>query len=503
MAKKTTKAEEVEQEIFNVVKEIIEGSDLFIGTNTGIEYITWMDRNEQVRTDAVKSQNFKYAIFMECVAIKDKFHENKLINKIVDYFLAHALASKNKKTIYSRIAKVGDEIVYNLNNEARQYVVVSAERPCLENEIEVSQKDCAFISNSLMGEQMIPKIKKEHNLYDLLSPFLNMDEDSKKLLTVCLVAWFIQDIPKAVILLQGEQGSGKTFLTSLIQKIVDPVTHETLNSLDTKEDLGVALATHYVMAVDNITDLPKGVSDLLCQASTGGSMLKRTKYSNFDASVVSFKNCVLLNGITIENARLDLRDRIVGFELPTLSKKYVSAKTLEKEFDEKLPYILGQIFYVLSQAMKIYDELEYVESPRLVDFFTWGRAIATVVFGTDQEFIEIFLRNKGFVFEELVQSDPLGNAMKIYLNSLTSFPCKVNSTELYKKLMDIARINHINMNSERWVTGSQELSNKLKTLVPAFRGMGYSIVIDSNNKSNGVRYIRIGKTETVTNEQIA
>lgn len=501
MAKKNSKAGEIEQEVFNVVKDIIDGSELFVGTNTGIEYITWMDSNEEVRTDVIKSERFKYKMLMECVAVEDRLYENKFIKKIVDYVLAHALESKIKKTIYSRIARVGEEIIYNLNNEAKEYIVVSASGVELVNERAVADKSCAFISNNLMGEQIVPKLKKNQNLYELLSPFLNMDEDFKKLLVVCLVAWFIHDIPKAVILLQGEQGSGKTFLTNLIQKIVDPVEHEVMHIPDTKEDLGVALSTHYVMAVDNITDLPKGVSDLLCQASTGGSMLKRTKYSNFDASVVSFKNCVLLNGITIENARLDLRDRIVGFELPTLNKKYVSAKSLEKDFEEQRPYILGQIFNVISEAFKIYDTLEYVESPRLIDFFTWGRAIATVIFGTDKEFRDIFLRNKGFVFEELVQTDPLGNAVKIYLDSLKTFPCKVNATELYKKLLNIARENHINMNSERWVTSSQELSNKLKTLVPAFRGMGYSINVDSNNKSNGVRYIRIGKTDIDTEEQ--
>ena len=115
MAKKTGKAEEVLEEIFNTVKAIIDGSELFVGTNTGLEYITWMDRNNEVRTDAIKSEIFKYRILMECIAVEDKLYENKFIKRIVDYVLAHALTSKNKKTIYSRIAKVGDEIVYNLN----------------------------------------------------------------------------------------------------------------------------------------------------------------------------------------------------------------------------------------------------------------------------------------------------------------------------------------------------------------------------------------------------
>jgi len=503
MGKKMSKAEEIQAEVFETVKEIVDNSELFVGSNNGVEYITWMDYNGNVCTDSIKSELFKHKMLMECAAIEDRLYESKFIKKIIDYILAHAVTSNNKKPIYSRIARFGNEIIYNLNNANRDYVVVSANSVFLDSECDVAEKGCAFISNNLMGTQVVPKVKKNQNLYELLAPFLNMDEDSKKLLTVCLVAWLIHDIPKAVILLQGEQGSGKTFLSQLIQKIVDPVNHDVLHIPETKEDLAVALSTHYLLTVDNISDLPKGVSDLLCQASTGGSMLKRTKYSNFDASVVSFKNCVILNGITIENAKLDLRDRIVGFELPTLNKKYVSATALEEDFDQMLPYILGQVFYVLGKAMAIYDTLEYVESPRLIDFFTWGRAIAIAIFGTDEEFIDIFMRNKGFVFEELVQSDPLGSALKIYLDSLKKFPWKINSTELFNRLGTIARENKINTNSERWVTGAQELSSKLKNLMPAFRGMGYSIVVDSGNKSNGVRYIRIGKTDADIDEEVA
>ena len=59
------------------------------------------------------------------------------------------------------------------------------------------------------------------------------------------------------------------------------------------------------------------------------------------------------------------------------------------------------------------------------------------------------------------------------------------------------------MNSEKWVSSSQELSNKLKTLMPAFRGMGYSINVDSSNKSNGVRYIKFGKTDEANAEAVA
>lgn len=498
MAKTISEKEQAENEVFETVKAIVEESSLFIGKNTGQAYITWEESQDVYSTDLINSKEFEDKLMVLCIETKNRLYDSKFIGKLVKYIHAHAIAGGVKKEIYSRIAMIEDKIIYNLSNENKEYIMVSPSAIKQINDVDLVGMDCAFLNNELMGPQVFPLRKKGNNLCDLLYPFLNLNDDAKKLLVVCLVAWFIRDIPKAVFLFQGEQGSGKTFLTSLVQRIVDPVKHDVLYMPETKEDLGVALSTHYVMAVDNISSLPKGVSDLLCQASTGGSMLKRTKYSNFNASVVTFKNCVLLNGISIDNARLDLRDRIVGFELPTLHNKYCSAKELEEQFDEKLPYIMGEIFRVLKEAMNIHETLKPMASARLIDFFNWGRAIAIALFGSDEEFTRIFLENKGFVFEELIEVDPLGHAFKIYLESITQFPHKVNASELFVKLNKIAQGNHINTTSVNWVTSPGELSNKLKRLLEAFRGMGYEVDISSTNKSNGIRYIKIGKIAPVT-----
>lgn len=498
MANKKIGKKQAEMLVFKKIKQMLNNACLFTGINTGYTYITWEVYPEVYYTDIIKSERFETKLMMLCIGIHDGLYDSKFINSLVRYIHTQASLSEVNKKVYSRIGMANDSIIYNLNNANREYIMVNANNVMVIRDDCLVDMDCAFVSNELMGPQVMPVIKEGNNLYDLLDPFLNLNDDAKKLLVVCIVAWFIHDIPKAVFLFQGEQGSGKTFLTSLVQRIVDPVNHDVLYMPETKEDLGVALSTHYVMAVDNISSLPKGVSDLLCQASTGGSMLKRTKYSNFNASVVTFKNCVLLNGISIDNARLDLRDRIVGFELPTLHNKYCSAKELEEQFDKQLPFIMGEIFRVLKEAMNIHETLKPMGSARLIDFFNWGRAIAIALFGSDAEFKRIFLDNKGFVFEELIEADSLGHAFKIYLEGIVEFPHKVNATDLYLILKKIAQANHLNTNSVNWVNSPSELSNKLKRLLEAFRGMGYEVDISSTNKSNGIRYIKIGKIAPVT-----
>ena len=63
------------------------------------------------------------------------------------------------------------------------------------------------------------------------------------------------------------------------------------------KNIGVVLASHYVVSFDNLSEITGDVSDLLCQVSTGGSIMNRQLYTDGEASIISFKNCLVLNGI--------------------------------------------------------------------------------------------------------------------------------------------------------------------------------------------------------------
>lgn len=117
--------EELKEMLFDAIKEIEDDSDFFIGSNTKVAYITWVDDDDEVVTDVIKGELFKAKLLKMCQNVWDKVYSPTYINNITYRFAAVALTSKVEKEIYSRIAKVGDEVIYNLHNKKQEFIVVT------------------------------------------------------------------------------------------------------------------------------------------------------------------------------------------------------------------------------------------------------------------------------------------------------------------------------------------------------------------------------------------
>ena len=207
------------------------------------------------------------------------------------------------------------------------------------------------------------------------------DEDSKLLILVTLTSYFLANIPRPILVFHGEQGSGKSTLSSFIKKIVDPSLVDTTGVSRDVEGLIQLLAHHQCLCLDNISKLPQSFQDTLSRAVTGGAHSKRKLYTNEEDVVFSFKRSVVLNGINVAATRPDLLDRCILIHMERLSKKEKNKKhqQLIKEFDSALPKILGGIFNTLSAAMKLKKEISLERLPRLADFCELGYAISEVL----------------------------------------------------------------------------------------------------------------------------
>ena len=88
--------------------------------------------------------------------------------------------------------------------------------------------DLHFAVKSTMRPQVNPAIKRSlKDLVELIRPyFLFEDENHYTLIAIVLVCWFFPDIPKPIILLTGEPGSGKSTSCRWLQEIVDPAAHK-------------------------------------------------------------------------------------------------------------------------------------------------------------------------------------------------------------------------------------------------------------------------------------
>lgn len=494
------KKEEPDQKLQKFLTDFLAGNDCFIGRNTGKAYIVWEDANNVWHNDMVESQLFRATLreLLE-VNVDNKIYSEYELNKIISHIRDKILMLGVKKEVCRRMAYYHGVIYYNLNDTAQKVVVIKPDSWEIVDFGQIVNKDFAFVATPSMDCQLVDKKKNgQGTLMDLLKPYMNLSEDEQKLLVITIITWFIYDIPKPVIILHGGQGSGKTTLSNMIQKIVDPHNHGAFVMPNNKEELSIALANNYLLTLDNASSLPKDASDLLCSAVTGASTIKRKLFTDNDVSVVSFKNCILLNGITIDNIKSDLYDRAIMLEMQRLRGLYKRNDELYPGFEKILPSIMREIFFTLSKALAVYKNINSCGNYRMADYVKWGRAISKVLFGDDKDFLDSYDKNRREVARSIIENHPLSIVLKEYLNGLSQFPVEITPTNLLRELQDKTTNSASDLSyalrDVRWPMSPQSLSIGLKKLKENFAEEGY--VIDVGNiKRNGVRYIRFSRSK--------
>src|SRR5699024_3452969 len=134
-----------------------------------------------------------------------------------------------------------------------------------------------------MGELPVPIIRNKRD-YQLLGNYLNFSKiEDLDMITSYLLASFRPIMPKPILNLTGEAGTGKSMNTRLIRSLIDPAKQKDLLKKEIKmSELPLAAYSQYLLAFDNLSGVSKEGSDLLCVVSTGGVMTTRKLYSDLD-----------------------------------------------------------------------------------------------------------------------------------------------------------------------------------------------------------------------------
>ncbi|KQV51892.1 hypothetical protein [Duganella sp. Root336D2] len=211
----------------------------------------------------------------------------------------------------------------------------------------------------------------------LLKKYLtNMDHVSFMLLT----AWLTYTLahPKVsaskYVILQvlGGQGSGKSMLTKLIKRLIDPAATDAQIMPTNGVDLGIAAQQSHVLCYDNLRDISKSMSDLLCTAATGGVFTGRQLYSNDEQHVIPLHVALVLNGIHAFVSEPDLAQRCLPLQLKTIpAANRRSEMEMEKELDRDLPLIQRGIFDLIAKAQIQLPKVELTSPERMIDFCKW------------------------------------------------------------------------------------------------------------------------------------
>ena len=243
-------------------------------------------------------------------------------------------------------------------------------------------------------EQVLPSSKNSGRLEDLFNIVNLTEREDKVAFAVFLVSCFVDRFPKPVLLVRGTNGSGKSTPMRILHNIIDPSELEAGTSL-VKDNSELARVANKcaILHFDNVDgrEITPEVSNALCRITSGQAFVKRTLYSNDDDTIFKGQRAVMLNGIGKLAEREDLLDRCLIFNMKRIpEEKRKTEAAIFAKLEEMKPYLLHEIFMILSMVISIYPTVELENTHRLADFDKLGYAICEAMDGySGEEWLEI------------------------------------------------------------------------------------------------------------------
>lgn len=257
--------------------------------------------------------------------------------------------------------------------------------------------------------------------------FLNIKVTDQLLLLVYIISLLIPGIPHPVFHPWGDYGSAKSFLCTVINLFCDP-TSVTKMILNKKEaDAIQNFYKHYVTVLDNLSEVPDWLSDLICQTCTGGSFNKRKLYTDSDDIIFTIKHCVILNGLEMLIIKPDLMQRTITMhiEKPATVRE---ESDVWQSFESSRAEILGGMLDILVKAIAIYPTLTLGNLPRMADFYKWGYAIAQAMDNKGEQFVKDYHENIKRQHEGVMHNNLLCQAVVELMENRNEYKSTVSLT---------------------------------------------------------------------------
>jgi hypothetical protein len=248
-----------------------------------------------------------------------------------------------------------------------------------------------------------------------LRPLVNVpDEREWKLYVSWFAFCFSPKGPYPILLVNGEQGSAKTWKIKVARRLVDPAAVLTPRPPKSEDDLMIAAKGAWIVAYDNLSSLPEDIADALCSLATGSGLQKSKLHTDTDQVLINACRPVALNGIPDLASRGDLADRsivLTGVEIPEDQRR--EEAELDLEFVAAAPAILGALLdgVVAGLNGRAAARAAMKKRPRMADFAVFAAAAAPAFGWSADAFLEAFAENRLTRVERVVEADPVGEVI--------------------------------------------------------------------------------------------
>ena len=231
-------------------------------------------------------------------------------------------------------------------------------------------------------KSVIPLPDTDHADINRIFKYCRVPESERAVFIAYLLTLLISDIEHPCLVINGEQGSGKTTMCIFIKALIDPVGDNRPNLCPRKESEWVLLfQENYLRAIDNLATISSSTSDTLCGYVTGIKERRRKLYT--DNETIDYDICqpIILNGIhdVIKNEDMLSRSIVLTLEKSENGVNATDEKaSLMEEFKKDCPAIWGGIVNLLSEALgnyKPYIADRYGRDIRMPAFYDYGYCI--------------------------------------------------------------------------------------------------------------------------------
>jgi hypothetical protein len=248
---------------------------------------------------------------------------------------------------------------------------------------------------------------------ETLQSFLNLPSQND---FVLIVAWLLAALrprgPYPLLAISGEQGSAKTVLSKLLKALIEPNAAPVRALSREERDLMIAANNGYVLAFDNLSDLPGWLSDALCRLATGGSFAVRQLYTDDEEVLFEAARPILLNGIEEVVGRPDLGDRAIFLTLaPIAETNRRSEAELWREFGNERPRILGALLDALAHGLHAFGNVHLDQLPRMADFALWATACEPALWPAGT-FARAYAANRRAAIESIIEADSIATCLR-------------------------------------------------------------------------------------------
>jgi putative DNA primase/helicase len=482
---------EREENQTEMLREIAKDAEVF--TDTDDKMYAWVKVNGHRETlpislkDGKVGGKFVYWLRSEYAKRHNGNQPNgRILDTFVQGVVSQAMFNEDKREVFLRVGHKDGKVYLDLANEGQV--------------VEIDEDGWRVLDDSPVmfrrSKGMLPLPRPvEGGKIDELKPFINATGNA----FVLAVAWLLDTLhpngPYLIQVLQGGQGAGKTSAIRYLRGIVDPNKAPTHRQPRDYSEMHIKAHNSWIVALDNMSSMPRALSDILCGMATGMGDGKRTHYENEDQTVFSAKRPVSVNGIADLATAGDLIDRAVIVHLDPIDKKNRRPeKVLDREYEKARPRIMGALLTAVSAALREQDNIQLEEAPRMADAATFVMAAEEALGWNKGTFMRAYESNQTDAAAVAVEANPVASTILKILGSEAAPDNFIYGTATtIKEQLESTYRNGETFKSlpVNWPKTPIKLSEELRRIEPALETQG--VYIERITLHGNVKMIKISR----------